>query len=304
MVEDASGDPSALQMGSRIAKKLATRRGDLKAVADVGSAVAKTSNQVPRGALQPAANATAIAAEAAMLASQGMTSSETSPAGITTPSATATINQLQALAPVPPGAESSAVARTTAKGWNQSVDFSQPPSPDVARIGAGTGTNRSTGSTSDVVARIQLIQRVSKAFQQLGPEGGSVRIRLAPAELGSVRVEMQVHDRQVRARVIAETEAASNALREHLPDLRARLESYGMRVERLEVETETSDSGFEARQQTDSQWQSPQQQRRSGNSFATTTPRSHRVEPDVAGPILNPTAAALGAASRGVDVRL
>ena len=87
-----------------------------------------------------------------------------------------------------------------------------------------------------MVSKVKLIQRVSKAFQHLGSEGGVVRLRLAPAELGSIQVEMRINQRKVQARVVAETEAASAALREHLPDLRARLESYGMQIERLEIE--------------------------------------------------------------------
>lgn len=96
-------------------------------------------------------------------------------------------------------------------------------------------------SNAETVSRVKLIQRVSKAFHHLGPDGGTVRLRLAPAELGSVRVEMRIQQRSVQARVVAETEAASNALREHLPELRQRLESQGLQIERLDVETETSD---------------------------------------------------------------
>jgi flagellar hook-length control protein FliK len=82
---------------------------------------------------------------------------------------------------------------------------------------------------------------VSKAFQHLGPDGGTVRLRLAPAELGSVRVEMRIQQRKLQARVVAETEAASTALREHLPELRQRLESQGMQIERLDVEVDSGD---------------------------------------------------------------
>ena len=90
----------------------------------------------------------------------------------------------------------------------------------------------------DVAARVRLIQRVSRAFQQLGASGGIVRMKLAPPELGSIRIEMRVQDRQVEARVVAESEAASQLIREHLPELRQRLESQGLRVERLDVRNE------------------------------------------------------------------
>lgn len=122
---------------------------------------------------------------------------------------------------------------------------------------------------ADTLARVKLIQRVSKAFQHLGPDGGLIRLRLAPAEMGSVRVEMRIQQRKVAARVVAETEAASAALREHLPDLRLRLESFGMQVEQLEIETESLDqetgSHFEDTTSRDDSWQEPEQgQKREG----------------------------------------
>lgn len=121
-------------------------------------------------------------------------------------------------------------------------------------------------SAADTVSRVKLIQRVSKAFQHLGPEGGVVRLRLAPAEMGAVRVEMRINQRKVQARVIAETEAASTALREHLADLRGRLESFGMQIEKLEIETDTNDqqqnSWFDAdSQQNQRKWQRQHQRR-------------------------------------------
>jgi len=80
--------------------------------------------------------------------------------------------------------------------------------------------------------------------------------------MGSVRIEMRIQQRKVSARVVAETEAASAALREHLPDLRARLESFGMQVEQLEIETESLDqeggSQFDDPSSRDERWQEPQ----------------------------------------------
>ena len=102
------------------------------------------------------------------------------------------------------------------------------------------GKGKETGR-SDVINRAKLVQRVSRAFQHLGPDGGSVRLRLAPAELGTVRIEMQIQNKQVRARVITESDAASQALREQLPDLRARLDAQGIQIERMEITTEAEE---------------------------------------------------------------
>ncbi|OUX51385.1 MAG: hypothetical protein CBE43_03880 [Rhodopirellula sp. TMED283] len=159
-----------------------------------------------------------------------------------------------------------------------------------------------TVDTSDTLTRVKLIQRVSKAFQHLGPEGGVIRLRLAPAEMGSVRVEMRIQQRKVAARVIAETEAASAALREHLPDLRARLESFGMQVEQLDIETDNldhdGDSNFEDPTFRDEGWQESgqRQQRRRAKQFQTknTVDVSQDVSP----------AAPTTSLSAGIDVKL
>ena len=99
-------------------------------------------------------------------------------------------------------------------------------------------TNKKSVNNAEMLNRIKLIQRVSKAFQHVGAEGGVIRLRLAPAELGSIRLEMQVQQKKVSARVVAETEAAAASLRENIGDLRGRLEALGMQVESLEISQE------------------------------------------------------------------
>ncbi len=141
----------------------------------------------------------------------------------------------------------------SASAGNRVATGSVSGAAEVAGAGKGDGKANSKTSksadnrASEAVNRAKLIQRVSKAFQHLGPEGGVVRLRLAPAELGTVRVEMRIAGRQLNARVVAETEAASSILREHLTDLRQRLESFGMQVERIDIETEGNESHLDGR---------------------------------------------------------
>lgn len=158
-------------------------------------------------------------------------------------------------------------------------------------------------STADTISRIKLIQRVSKAFQHLGPEGGVVRLRLAPAELGSVRVEMRIQEKKVQARVVADTEAASAALREHLPELRARLESYGMQVEKIEVEIDLSDRGQDSSFDNPSEHHQPwnREDRRPSGHPRRQSDRS--VSPAVS-QVAPMHSQSLTALARGVDVRL
>jgi flagellar hook-length control protein FliK len=132
------------------------------------------------------------------------------------------------------------MGRGTATQPTFSIHDASRPAAESASPGRGDSAGPAAGG-KEIVSRVKLIQRVSRAFQQLGRNGGTVRMRLAPAELGTVRIEMRVQDNQVSARVVAETDAASQALREHLPDLRLRLESQGMRVERIEVQTESGE---------------------------------------------------------------
>lgn len=167
-----------------------------------------------------------------------------------------------AMAPVgsamPPGGSAAAsgvpgpaAGASSAAGGETAPQAARPAAPDAAATNwEGNATSRGPAAPSgpssaaeaegriDAAARVRLVQRVSRAFQQLGASGGIVRMKLAPAELGSIRIEMRVQDHQVEARVVAESEAASQLLRDHLAELRQRLESQGLRVERFDVRTE------------------------------------------------------------------
>lgn len=169
--------------------------------------------------------------------------------------------------------------------------------PGKLRETAGAKQN-----TTDTTARIKLVQRVSRAFQHLGADGGMVRLRLAPAELGSVRVEMRVNKQSVRARVVAETEQASAILREHLPDLRTRLESFGMQVEQIEVETEANSD------QTESPLDREPQQRQDRRHSAERDGLDRRQQDQARGEskrtTVHPSALQPSLATHSVDLRL
>jgi len=267
---------------------------------DVNLAENASGNLSQRGAFKPQVGATPIPAEAAISGTDGTASSGPVHTATPTPQIAEAVTQLSGVAPALSGSNAGVKVRSAVKGLSPAADIDE-----TSRVSPSPATGSTRGaktSSSDIVARVKLIQRVSKAFQHLGADGGSVRIRLAPAELGSVRVEMQVHERRVKARVVAENESASTALREHLHDLRARLESFGMQVERLEVETETSDRGFDARQDANSQWQSSSQQRQTANRF---TAASHsRAAESTDRPVLETPVTVLMSTNHGVDVRL
>jgi len=84
--------------------------------------------------------------------------------------------------------------------------------------------------------RIRFVQRVARAFASAGNRGGSVRLRLSPPELGSLRLEMTVRDGVLVARVETETHAARQMLLDNLPALRQRLAGHDVKVERFQVD--------------------------------------------------------------------
>tara|TARA_R110002049_G_scaffold2750_8_gene22113 strand:- start:16979 stop:18592 length:1614 start_codon:yes stop_codon:yes gene_type:complete len=226
-------------------------------------------------------------------------------------SQTAAAAAVQAAAKVAAAATASAstrpVSTSPTAGTTNQVQASDRLSHPAAEPGARKPTAKTQASqASEAVNRAKLIQRVSKAFQHLGPDGGQVRLRLAPAELGTVRIEMRMTERRIQARVVAESEAAGSALREHLPELRQRLESQGLQIDKFEIEVDSGDS--EARSslgQHDSTPQDRNQNRyRRWNSPAKRDEVSHSVSRtdsnvgDLGGPVV--TVPLHG----GVDVRL
>ncbi|MBI1336388.1 MAG: hypothetical protein GC164_05440 [Phycisphaera sp.] len=69
--------------------------------------------------------------------------------------------------------------------------------------------------------------------------GGTVSLRLRPPELGVVRIQMQVADGVVRAQLTTEQDSVRDLLTHRIGQLRHVLESKGLSVERLDVQTAT-----------------------------------------------------------------
>ncbi|QEG42737.1 flagellar hook-length control protein FliK [Roseimaritima ulvae] len=137
------------------------------------------------------------------------------------------------------GGESTAAPRTVT---DPTVGAESTSSKDIRATTAGKEANEGPR----VADRALLVQRVSRAFQRLGVDGGQVRIRLHPEELGGVQLQLNMQGQRMSGRVVTETEAARSILTQHLPELRQRLADQGMQVERLEVQLEgEQDAGGE-----------------------------------------------------------
>ncbi|RMF87847.1 MAG: flagellar hook-length control protein FliK, partial [Planctomycetota bacterium] len=86
------------------------------------------------------------------------------------------------------------------------------------------------------VDRAKFVRRVAQAFEAAAERNGIVRMRLRPPELGSLRLELQLRNGVLTARLEAETSTARRLLVEHLPALRERLDQQNIRVERFDVD--------------------------------------------------------------------
>jgi flagellar hook-length control protein FliK len=99
-----------------------------------------------------------------------------------------------------------------------------------------SATRRSEPSGADQTDRVRFVQRVARAFEMLGQRGGSLRLRLHPPELGSLRLEVSVRNGVMSARLEVETTSARNMLLDNLPALRQRLAEQDIRVGRFDVD--------------------------------------------------------------------
>ena len=146
-------------------------------------------------------------------------------------------------APANPASPSTAATRPA--GRTSAVPPGGNPTPKRSNNAGMSAANKPKAESPDKTARldrIKLIQRVTRAFARMSDTRDPVRLKLATENLGSVTVQMRVKDAQVDARVTAETRAAAQVLRAHLPELRQRLQQMNLRVDRLDVESEDEPS--------------------------------------------------------------
>ncbi len=86
------------------------------------------------------------------------------------------------------------------------------------------------------VDRARFVQRVARAFNSVANRGGTLRLRLSPPELGSLKIEIDVRGSTMTARIEAETSAARSVLLESLPALRERLADQNIKIDKFDVD--------------------------------------------------------------------
>jgi hypothetical protein len=90
-------------------------------------------------------------------------------------------------------------------------------------------------SDSRPIDTARLLHRVARAFAA-AKDGGEVRLRLSPPELGSLTLDVRVQEGALVARLEAETTSVRTVLVENLSALRDRLAEQGIRLERFDVD--------------------------------------------------------------------
>ncbi|OYV92956.1 MAG: hypothetical protein B7Z73_04115 [Planctomycetia bacterium 21-64-5] len=130
-----------------------------------------------------------------------------------------------------------------------SAGSSPPPNaaqPAPATFANSTSQNTAAGFANDGLSaadRARFVQRVARAFQTVGDQGGQIRLRLSPPELGSLQMQITVKQGALTAQIQADNSTAQQVLLGSLPDLRERLAQQDIRIERFDVDVSGQSSG-------------------------------------------------------------
>ncbi len=147
--------------------------------------------------------------------------------------------------------------------------------------GAGSALRSSTSAPAPKatehgqVDAARFVQRVAQAFQAAGERGGTLRLRLSPPELGSLRIEISVRNGAMHARLQTDKESTRNLLLDNLPALRDRLAQQDIRIERFHVDL-ADQSGGGLTDRSANQAQTNQQGRGDGGAWAPLDSSSDR----------------------------
>jgi len=160
---------------------------------------------------------------------------------------------------------------------------------DSGRPGRATAAARAPADAPGPEGSDQarFVGRVARAFEAMGDRNGPIRLKLSPAELGSLRIEISVRNGTMTAQIEAETSTARNLLLDNLPALRDRLAQQGIKIEQFDVDLSDRSPGGLPDQRPD---HADSDDRREGRPTA----RANREETDreeggrQAGPITRP----------------
>jgi flagellar hook-length control protein FliK len=93
------------------------------------------------------------------------------------------------------------------------------------------------------VDQVRFVQRVANAFKAADEQGGQIRLRLSPPELGALKVEVSVRNGTLSARLETENSTTRSLLLDSLPALRERLSGQNIKIDRFDVDLKQDGAG-------------------------------------------------------------
>ncbi|MEY4565853.1 MAG: hypothetical protein RLY14_823, partial [Planctomycetota bacterium] len=235
----------------------------------------------------------------------------------------------QPLAAVPPPAANAPPAPSSnsiAASENRGVDRLQGTNATTPRGEVASERNESTNrneqtnrgeqtrekSAVDQRQQIRLIQRIARGFERLSTQGGNIRLRLHPPELGSLAMNVRVEGKTLSAEITTETVQAKQALMDNLPKLKQQLADNGLSIERFEVHVADKEANFSQSNLMggQSRGQDAGSANQSGDWQQRSIPRRSEsmrpagLRPEVAGGASGPYRGANYVGNRGFDVRV
>lgn len=249
----------ALLAQDRHAESVATDAERKHAAAKDQDGAARNGSVVTRGGLPVAADRAVaaressgqtVAQDAASLAREGEAASAGSAAASDSKGEKKQPDARQGFFGTQDGEKSSSSASRAAQvaGNTKTAPESQTLTPASAQTSQSQFQQRMEAPVS--ARNAEVYQQVENgAFRNLGQGVKQLVIRLDPADLGQVSVILQVRGKEVQAVLRSSNQETSLALNEQLGQLRTQLEAQGLKVGKLEVQTQLADS------QSQSQWQ-------------------------------------------------
>ncbi|MBN8550857.1 MAG: flagellar hook-length control protein FliK [Deltaproteobacteria bacterium] len=104
-------------------------------------------------------------------------------------------------------------------------------------------------------ASLRTMEKVENALREAAKsrDGKTISLRLDPPELGSVKVDISMRDGNLHARIVAESPAVNQFLRDKAHDLQSSLRKLGLNADTVSVSVGNNDSGSASNQQAFSQ---------------------------------------------------
>lgn len=152
-------------------------------------------------------------------------------------------------APAPAAVRAAAPARSGGTGGSEFQNLLQTlgrsrsaePAPATgAASGFASGRATSTGETPEKSLELrstESLRELARIVQsRAGLRDGSMTLRLSPAELGRLRIDVRMVEQMLEVRFEAQTPEGARAIQGKLNELKVALEQQGVQVDRIEVQ--------------------------------------------------------------------